>query len=61
MFPLAAKGKVGQDEVNEFHRAVTKYTVKALHPFSTVDSDIKTVRILHSSPNKLPKKIRLGI
>ncbi|XP_039883193.1 E3 SUMO-protein ligase ZBED1-like isoform X1 [Simochromis diagramma] len=37
-FILAKKAKMTKEKVDEIHRAVTKFIVKDLHPFSTVES-----------------------
>lgn len=37
-FVEAGKSKMPQDRVDECHRAVTKFVVKGLHPFATVDA-----------------------
>lgn len=37
-FTEAGKSKMTEARVNECHRAVTKFVVKGLHPFTTVDA-----------------------
>ena len=37
-FTEAGKAKMTQAKVDECHRAVTKFVVKGLHPFATVDA-----------------------
>ena len=37
-FVEAGKSKMPQARVDECHRAVTKFVVKGLHPFATVDA-----------------------
>ncbi|KAL1276142.1 hypothetical protein QQF64_035765, partial [Cirrhinus molitorella] len=37
-FTLAMKGKMSKEKVDECHRAVTRFVVKRLHPFATVES-----------------------
>lgn len=37
-FIEAGKSKMTQAKVDECHRAVTKFVVKGLHPFATVDA-----------------------
>ena len=34
----AGKNKMTEERINECHRAVTKFVVKGLHPFTTVDA-----------------------
>ena len=38
LFTLAKKAQLTKEKVEEIHRAVTKFVVKDLHPFSTVES-----------------------
>ncbi|KAJ4936229.1 hypothetical protein JOQ06_000831 [Pogonophryne albipinna] len=37
-FSLALKGKLTKEKTEEFHRAVTAFVVKGLHPFSVVEA-----------------------
>ncbi len=37
-FTLTMKGKMSKEKVDECHRAVTRFMVKGLHPFATVES-----------------------
>ncbi|CAL8254660.1 unnamed protein product [Boreogadus saida] len=37
-FTLAKRSELTQEKVEEIHRAVTKFVVKGLHPFATVES-----------------------
>eukprot|EP00063_Salmo_salar_P020933 XP_013995768.1 PREDICTED: zinc finger BED domain-containing protein 1-like [Salmo salar] len=37
-FTLAASGRMTEERVNDCHLAVTKFIVKGLHPFATVES-----------------------
>lgn len=38
-FTLAASGRMPEERVNECHLALTKFIVKGLHPFATVESN----------------------
>lgn len=37
-FTEEGKNKMAEARINECHRAVTKFVVKGLHPFATVDA-----------------------
>ncbi|XP_073728045.1 E3 SUMO-protein ligase ZBED1-like [Misgurnus anguillicaudatus] len=57
-FTLAAMGrKLNDEKVNECHRAVTRFVVKGLHPFSTVDQPdfremIRTINPRYKPPSR---------
>lgn len=38
LFTEAGKNKMTEVRINECHRAVTKFVVKGLHPFATVEA-----------------------
>jgi len=38
-FTLAASGRMPEERVNDCHLALTKFIVKGLHPFATVESN----------------------
>ncbi|XP_039876078.1 E3 SUMO-protein ligase ZBED1-like [Simochromis diagramma] len=56
-FTEAGKSKMTQARIDECHRAVTKFVVKGLHPFATVDAPefremIKTLNPKYKAPNR---------
>ena len=38
VFLEASRNRMSQEKVDECHRALTKFIVKGLHPFSTVEA-----------------------
>ncbi|XP_039598437.1 E3 SUMO-protein ligase ZBED1-like [Polypterus senegalus] len=58
-FTLAKKAKMTKEKVDEIHRAVTKFIVKDLHPFSTVESpSFRLERFTHTDLMKAEEFIK---